>query len=117
MPTPTLTGSVRRDVFLVEPVIGVGEVAIADHRSSLPSPTEFGRLAAEAIGGGRLVGKRGYLDLHIGEVPGGLGMVAGPAGDLRPGPARSLPADPPQPDGAGLEEGIAFGGGSAATST
>ena len=36
VPTPTLTGDVARDLYLVEPVIGMGEVAIADHRGTQP---------------------------------------------------------------------------------
>lgn len=35
-PPPTLTGSVQRDVVLIHKCIGVGEVAISDHRSSYP---------------------------------------------------------------------------------
>jgi beta-aspartyl-dipeptidase (metallo-type) len=108
VPTPTLTGSVRRDLFLVEPVIGVGEIAIADHRSSLPSAQEIGRLAAEAIGGGRLVGKCGYLNLHIGEVPGGLAMVAELLRVYGQPPDRFLPTHVNR-SGAVLEEAISFG--------
>ena len=35
VPTPTITGSVMSDVSLVDKVIGVGEIAISDHRSSI----------------------------------------------------------------------------------
>jgi len=77
VPPPTLTGSVQRDLFLVEPVIGVGEIAIGDHRGSFPSPREIARLGAEAISGGRVVGKHGYVNLHVGDVPGAaLPMLA-----------------------------------------
>ncbi len=76
VPPPTLTGSVRRDVFLVEPVIGVGEIAVGDHRGSFPSAREVARIGAEAIAGGRLAGKRGYVNLHVGDVPGTLSMLA-----------------------------------------
>ena len=34
MPTPTITGSVRRDIILIDKVIGTGEIAMSDHRSS-----------------------------------------------------------------------------------
>ena len=77
VPPPTLTGSVQRDLFLVEPVIGVGEIAIGDHRGAFPSPRELARLGAEAMSGGRVVGKRGYVNLHVGDVPGAaLPMLA-----------------------------------------
>ena len=45
LPPPTLTGDVARDLALIEEVIGVGEVAIADHRSSSPSVRELIQLA------------------------------------------------------------------------
>ena len=37
VPAPTLTGDVARDICLIDPVIGVGEVAVSDHRSSQPT--------------------------------------------------------------------------------
>ena len=37
VPTPTLLGDVGKDLALIEEVIGVGEIAIADHRSSGPT--------------------------------------------------------------------------------
>jgi beta-aspartyl-dipeptidase (metallo-type) len=32
MPPPTITGSVMRDVAFIKTCVGVGEIAIADHR-------------------------------------------------------------------------------------
>jgi beta-aspartyl-dipeptidase (metallo-type) len=37
VPPPTITGDVARDIALIEEVIGVGEVAVSDHRSSVPT--------------------------------------------------------------------------------
>jgi len=37
VPSPTLTGSLVRDMQLIQEVIGAGEIAISDHRSSWPS--------------------------------------------------------------------------------
>src|SRR5512137_734049 len=56
VPTATLTGSVERDLLLIEKVIGAGEVALSDHRSTQPSFDEVVRLAAEARRGGILSG-------------------------------------------------------------
>lgn len=72
VPTPTITGSVRDDVILIEKVIGVGEVAISDHRSAHPSLDELGRLAMEARVGGLLGGKPGICHFHVG--PGKAGI-------------------------------------------
>ncbi len=71
MPTTTITGSVRDDIILIDKVIGVGEVAISDHRSSQPSYQEIKHLAAETRVGGMLSGKAGLVHFHVGsEKPG-----------------------------------------------
>jgi beta-aspartyl-dipeptidase (metallo-type) len=67
VPVPTLTGSVRSDIILIDKVIGAGEVAMSDHRSSQPSKEAFAQLAAEARVGGMLSGKAGVLHLHMGD--------------------------------------------------
>ncbi len=67
IPTPTLTGDVTRDIALFDEVIGVGEVALADHRSSGPTVRELIRLAAAARLGGLLGGKCGLVHPHIGD--------------------------------------------------
>jgi beta-aspartyl-dipeptidase (metallo-type) len=65
-PLPTITGSVRKDVALIPKVVGVGEIAISDHRSSQPSFEELSRVAAEARVGGMIGGKAGVVHLHVG---------------------------------------------------
>lgn len=75
VPAVTLTGDVARDLVLVEPVIGVGEVAIADHRSSHPSLHEFRRLASDVHLGGTISGKGGVLFLHVGDGASGLELI------------------------------------------
>jgi beta-aspartyl-dipeptidase (metallo-type) len=66
VPVRTLTGSVRSDIALLDKVIGAGEVAISDHRSSQPTFEDIARLAAECRVGGMLGGKAGVLHLHLG---------------------------------------------------
>ncbi len=66
IPTPTLLGDVGRDISLIDEVIGVGEVAIADHRSSEPTVHELIRLAVHARIGGMLGSKAGIVNLHLG---------------------------------------------------
>lgn len=67
MPARTLTGSVRDDLVLVPDLIGVGEIAIADHRGSHPSVDELARLAADSRVGGMLAGKPGTVLVHVGD--------------------------------------------------
>lgn len=75
LPLVTLTGSLRRDVVFVDPVLGAGEIAISDHRSSQPTLAELARLAADCHVAGLMSGKAGVLHLHLGDGPRGLSMV------------------------------------------
>jgi beta-aspartyl-dipeptidase (metallo-type) len=69
IPVRTLTGSVRSDLILIDKIIGAGEIALSDHRSSQPSFEEFARLAAECRVGGMMGGKAGVLHCHLGDGP------------------------------------------------
>jgi beta-aspartyl-dipeptidase (metallo-type) len=71
-PQATITGSVRKDIALIPKVIGVGEIAISDHRSSQPTFEDLAKVAAEARVGGMLGGKAGLVQLHVGEGVKGL---------------------------------------------
>ena len=75
MPPATLTGSVQSDLVFIEAFLGVGEVAISDHRSSQPSLDELLRLAASAHVAGMMTNKAGILHLHVGDGPRGLEAV------------------------------------------
>ncbi|TCS40320.1 beta-aspartyl-peptidase [Reinekea marinisedimentorum] len=65
-PTVTLTGSVEQDIMLIDECIGVGEVAIADHRGSQMSWQELARLASQARVAGMCSNKAGIVSIHTG---------------------------------------------------
>ncbi|CUX38422.1 beta-aspartyl-peptidase [Clostridium sp. C105KSO13] len=65
MPSATLTGSVRRDLILIDKVIGA-KTAVSDRRSSQPTRIEMEHLIAESYTGGLVGGKRGYTHIHMG---------------------------------------------------
>ncbi len=67
IPVVTLTGSVRSDIILIDKVIGAGEIAVSDHRSSQPTFEEFCRLASDCRVGGMLGGKAGIFHCHLGD--------------------------------------------------
>jgi len=67
VPTPTILGDVGRDIALIDEVIGVGEVALADHRSSCPTVAELIHLTEHARVGGMLGGKAGIVNIHMGD--------------------------------------------------
>jgi beta-aspartyl-dipeptidase (metallo-type) len=75
VPLPTLLGDVAEDLSFVEEVVGVGEVAVADHRSSHLSVDELVRLASRARIGGMLGGKAGIVHLHLGDGAGPFDLV------------------------------------------
>jgi beta-aspartyl-dipeptidase (metallo-type) len=75
VPPATLTGRVRGDLVFLDALIGIGEVAISDHRSSQPTLDELLRLAADAHVAGLMTGKAGILHLHVGDGARGLDLV------------------------------------------
>ena len=66
VPVRTFTGSVQDDLILIDKVVGVGELAVSDHRSAQPTYEEFCRIAAGARVGGMLSGKPGVVNVHMG---------------------------------------------------
>ncbi|HET6564769.1 MAG TPA: beta-aspartyl-peptidase [Xanthomonadales bacterium] len=75
VPPTTFSGSVSRDVVNIEAIIGLGELAISDHRSSQPTYDELLRLASEVHVAGLLTRKAGVLHLHLGDGQRGLELV------------------------------------------
>ena len=75
LPPMTLTGSVRGDIVHVDRILGVGEIAISDHRSSQPTLDDLLRLASEAHVAGLMTGKAGIVHLHVGDGIRGLDLV------------------------------------------
>ena len=69
LPLKTLTGDIMRDIMAIDKIIGIGEIAISDHRSSQPSFDEFSKVVADARVGGMLSGKAGIVNVHIGDGP------------------------------------------------
>ena len=67
VPVHTLTDSLMKDIMMLDKVIGVGEVAVSDHRSSQPTFEEFARIAADARVAGMLSGKAGIVNVHLGD--------------------------------------------------
>ncbi|MCP5073892.1 MAG: beta-aspartyl-peptidase [Rhodobacteraceae bacterium] len=75
VPLSTLTGSARGDIVFLDPVIGIGELAISDHRSSQPTLDEFLRIASEAHVAGLMTGKAGIVHCHMGDGTRGLSLL------------------------------------------
>jgi beta-aspartyl-dipeptidase (metallo-type) len=66
VPPVTLTGSVRDDITFIAPILGVGELALSDHRSSQPTLDELLRIASDAYVAGMMSNKAGVVHCHMG---------------------------------------------------
>jgi len=67
VPVRTVTGSIQDDIVLIDKIIGVGEIALSDHRSSQPTLEDIAKVVAEARVGGILSGKAGIVNIHMGD--------------------------------------------------
>lgn len=74
-PLTTLTGSPREDIVHLDAVIGVGELAISDHRSSQLTLDEILRIASDCHIGGLISRKAGVLHFHLGDGVRGLDLI------------------------------------------
>ena len=75
IPVNTINEGIREDIILIDKILGVGEIAIEDHRSSQPTFEEFKKVVAEASNGGMLAGKAGVVNIHMGGGKNGLGFL------------------------------------------
>jgi beta-aspartyl-dipeptidase (metallo-type) len=66
VPTVSLTGSVQSDLILLDKVVGMGELAIADPLSTQPNLDDLAKVAAQCRLGGLIGKKAGILHLHVG---------------------------------------------------
>lgn len=65
IPLHNMTGDVRRDIILINECLGIGEVALSDHRSSQPTREELEKVLTQARLGGMLSGKAGVVQFHM----------------------------------------------------
>ncbi|KQS44641.1 beta-aspartyl-peptidase [Exiguobacterium sp. Leaf196] len=75
VPPVFLTHSTGHDIVLINEVIGIGEIAINDHRSTQPTAHELARLASEARIAGMVKGVSGTMNVHIGDGKQGLDLL------------------------------------------
>jgi len=68
-PFPSITGDIFDDIVLIPEVLGIGEVAISDHRSTNPSEDELYKLISRARLAGMISNKSGVVLFHMGDEP------------------------------------------------
>lgn len=67
IPPKALMNTIEEDIMLIDKIIGLGEVALSDHRGSQPSVEKFIEVVSEARRGGILAGKAGIVNIHLGD--------------------------------------------------
>jgi beta-aspartyl-dipeptidase (metallo-type) len=72
LPAATVTGALRTDLVHLDPVLGVGEVAMSDHRGTVVTAQVLLDLASEVRAAALLGGKAGSIHLHLGDGRDGL---------------------------------------------
>lgn len=75
VPVRSLTGDIMKDIMLIDPIIGIGEIALNDHRSSSVTVDELARITSEARVAGILSGKAGIINCHLGDGPFDLDQI------------------------------------------
>jgi beta-aspartyl-dipeptidase (metallo-type) len=69
VPPTTITKDTRDDILFIEEVIGAGEIAISDERTTEPDFHELAHLVHDAYVGGMLSRKAGRTHFHVGKGP------------------------------------------------
>jgi beta-aspartyl-dipeptidase (metallo-type) len=112
VPLRTLMPSLEEDLLFIDKVIGAGEVALSDHRSSQPTFEAFAQVVAMARRGGMLSGKAGIVNVHLGDGPRGLDFLRRILAETELSTAQLLPTHINRNPRL-FEEGIAYakGGG------
>ncbi len=90
-PPRTITGNVGDDIMLIPEVLGIGEIAVSDHRGSAISGSELQRLALDARRAGMLSKKTGTVVLHMGDGKEGLSPLFEAVSDGTLPPQQLLP--------------------------
>ncbi|GEA50098.1 isoaspartyl dipeptidase [Vibrio inusitatus NBRC 102082] len=71
LPSPTITGSVMRDIAFIDPVVGV-KLAVSDHRGPYITHQGLAELVAQVRNAALVSGKAGIITVHSGAGKKGL---------------------------------------------
>ncbi|OAA31539.1 isoaspartyl dipeptidase [Kosmotoga arenicorallina S304] len=104
-PIKTITGDHMKDLVLIPEVLGVGELAIADHRGSAVTASELKRLSLNIRVAGMISGKKGAIVCHMGNAPEGMAALFEATDDGTLPPTHLIPTHVSRNEKL-LEEGI-----------
>lgn len=75
IPLKTLTDSLESDLIYIPEIIGVGEVALSDHRASVITFNDLLDIARKTKTAASLAGKKGVVFCHMGDSPEQLSLL------------------------------------------
>lgn len=75
IPLQTLTQSLETDLIYIPEIIGVGEVALSDHRGSVVTFNDLLSIVRTTKTSASLAGKKGVVFLHLGDSPEQLSLL------------------------------------------
>ncbi|MFW5838911.1 MAG: amidohydrolase family protein, partial [Bacillota bacterium] len=75
IPVRTLFSTIEDDMLFTTEIIGTGEIAIADHRSSQVTVNDLRDVIAKTHVAGLLSNKAGVTVIHLGKEPNGIKMI------------------------------------------
>ena len=107
IPVRTLTGNITDDIILLEEMIGTGEIAISDHRSSSATNAELQRIISDTRVAGILSDKAGLVNIHVGDGKDMLNPLRSVLENTEVAPENMLPTHINR-NKALLEDGIAY---------
>lgn len=74
LPTPTITGSIQKDIAFIDEIIGT-KIAISDHRCYNPNKDDLIKIMSETRVAGLVSGKNASVNYHIGWGKGNMDML------------------------------------------
>ncbi|MEF9951351.1 MAG: beta-aspartyl-peptidase [Clostridium sp.] len=75
IPLIPLTEDIKKDIIFIPKIIGVGELAISDHRGSHPSNYDLIKICSMVRNAGLISGKCGITHFHLGDGRDGLSPI------------------------------------------
>ncbi len=73
-PSPTITGSIQKDITFIEEILGT-KIAISDHRCYNPNKEELIKLMSETRVAGLISGKKVSVNYHVGWGKGNMDIL------------------------------------------
>lgn len=75
LPLITITKNLKNDIYFFPEIIGAGEIAVSDQRSSYPEVLELRRIIGDIVFSAKAKGQKGVVIFHTGRGEDGLEII------------------------------------------